>query len=55
MRLRSLLGFQRQALQQEFLPGHAVNGLADRETQQLIARLLRQQLWDDPDNWLVEE
>ena len=43
------------ALQQEFLPGHAVNGLADRETQQLIARLLRQQLWDDPDNWLVEE
>lgn len=42
-------------LQQELLPGRPVNGLADRETQQLVDRLLEKQRYDDPDNWLVED
>lgn len=43
------------AFQEQYLPGKTVNGLADRETQQALERLLQQQEENDPDSWLIEE
>lgn len=41
--------------QKEYMEGKAANGIADRETQQLIEAMLDEIQYNDPDSWLVEE
>lgn len=40
---------------QRIMEGKAVNGIADRETQQSIEAAIRRMEFDAPDTWLVEE
>lgn len=43
------------AFQKQYMEDKSANGIADRETQQLIEQMLDEMQYNDPDSWLVEE